>query len=85
MAQSFLEELRAEVPESADITKAQLEGSRIVIYTKTPDYFADHQELIKKLVSKYKKRVDLRAHPDILMDVEKAKKAIQRRGKQSYN
>ena len=76
MAQSFLEELRAEVPESADITKAQLEGSRIVIYTKTPDYFADHQELIKKLVSKYKKRVDLRAHPDILMDVEKAKKAI---------
>ncbi|HIJ98711.1 TPA: beta-CASP ribonuclease aCPSF1 [archaeon] len=77
MAQSFLEELKAELPEDADVTKAQLEGSRIVIYTKTPEYFADHPDLIKKLVSRYKKRIDLRAHPSILLETATAEKFIK--------
>ncbi len=77
MAQSFLDELKNELPEEADVTKAQLEGSRIVIYTKTPDYFADNPDLIKKLVARYKKRIDLRAHPSILLEAKNAEKFIK--------
>lgn len=73
----LLEELSKELlPESAEVTKAQLEGSKIVIYTKKPEYFSENPEIIKNLVNKYKKRVDLRAHESILVEPDLAKKVI---------
>ena len=72
----FLEELKKDLPEDAEVTKTQLEGPKIVIYTKKPEYFSEKPEIIKGIVNKYKKRVDLRAHDSILVEVELAKKTI---------
>ncbi|MFH1424177.1 MAG: beta-CASP ribonuclease aCPSF1 [archaeon] len=73
---AFLEELQKELPKDAEVSDARLEGSNIVIYTPIPEYFAEHSEIIKKLVDKYKKRVDLRADESILVDQDLAKKVI---------
>lgn len=72
----FLDEVQKEVPKEAQVEKVQLEGSKIVIYAKKPEYFSANPETIKKIVDKYKKRVDIRADPSILTDPDKAKKII---------
>jgi len=73
---TLLEDLKGELPAGAEVENVQLEGSKIVIFTKEPDYFRENPDLIKKLVGKYKKRIDVRAHSSLLMDREKAEKKI---------
>jgi len=72
----FLDEIQENIPKLAQVEKVQLEGSKIVIYSKKPDYFSTHPELVKGIVDKYKKRVDVRADAAVLSDPEKAKKTI---------
>jgi KH/beta-lactamase-domain protein len=73
----ILKEILKEIPEGK-ISDAGFEGANIVIYTKDKDFFLDNKGLIKEIVDKFKKRVELRPDPSITMSVEKAEKAIKK-------
>ena len=72
----FLDEITEKIPQEAEVDRVQLEGSKIVIYAKKPNYFSKNPEIIKGIVDKFKKRVDIRAEAGVLMEPEKAKKII---------
>ncbi len=61
----------------ADIQEACYEASDIVFYTKNKDFFLDNESIIKEIVSKLKKRVEVRPAPNIRVDAEKAKERIK--------
>ena len=72
----FLDEIQNDLPKQAQVEKVQLEGSKIVIYANKPDYFSEKPEIVRGIVDKYKKRVDIRATASALVDPDKAKKKI---------
>ncbi|MEM3690373.1 MAG: beta-CASP ribonuclease aCPSF1, partial [Candidatus Micrarchaeia archaeon] len=59
------------------ISDAGFEGANIVLYTKDRDFFLDNQGLIKNVVNDIKKRVELRADPEILMDQDGTQEFIR--------
>ncbi len=73
----FLEQLKKELPEKAEVEDITLEGSEIVILTKNPDFFRKNSHFIKETVDKFKKRVEIRSHPSVLMDQEEAEEKIK--------
>lgn len=73
----ILKEILKELPEGK-ISDAAFEGANIVLYTKDTDFFMDNKGIIKEIVDKFKKRVELRPDPSITMEQEKAEKAIRK-------
>lgn len=67
-----------QLPQNIKITEACFEGANIVLYTKSEDFFLDNQGVIKGIVDNIKKRVELRPDPSICMDIEEAKKIIEK-------
>ncbi len=59
------------------IEEALFEGANIVLYTKDRDFFLNESNLIRKVVSNIKKRVELRPHPSLCIDEEVARKKIK--------
>lgn len=59
------------------IANSCFEGANIVLYTKDKEFLLDSNELIKDIVNKLKKRVELRADPSIVMDMEEAEAKIR--------
>jgi hypothetical protein len=59
------------------VSDAAFEGANIVLYTADREFFLNSGETIRQVVHEFKKRVELRADPRILMDPEKAEKAIK--------
>lgn len=72
----IIEEVLKLLPEDK-ISDACFEGANIVLYTKSKSFFLDNEGIIKSVVNKMKKRVELRADPAITMPAEDAKVAIQ--------
>jgi len=64
-----------ELPRS--ISSANFEGANIVLYTKDKDFFLKSDEQIRSVVNKIKKRVELRAEKEILLEKTKTEKFIQ--------
>ena len=60
------------------VSKIDLEGPRVVIYTKDLPFFIDNNEEIRNLSSILKKRINVRSNPAQLMEVEDAKKLIKK-------
>ena len=50
------------------IEDINFEVSNIVIYTKNRNFFLDNTEIIRNLVSKEKKRVEVRLDPSLLLN-----------------
>ena len=75
---SILKELDQKLPKDANISEVKFEGSEIVLYTKNKDFFRTSESLIKDIVRALKKRVEIRPDISITMDMEKAKKAIEK-------
>lgn len=73
----ILKEILKELPEGM-ISDAAFEGANIVLYTKDIDFFLDNKGMIKELVDKFKKRVELRPDPSIAMKKDKAEKEIKK-------
>jgi KH/beta-lactamase-domain protein len=77
----FLKELEKEiqelVPEEALITKVNLEGSEVVIYTKNIALFLNSESIVKALASQLKKRIHVRSDTSMLEDPEFAEKKIR--------
>jgi len=59
------------------ITSAGFEGANIVLYTNDKEFFSDSEELIRGIVNNIKKRVELRADEEILLDKEKTEEVIR--------
>jgi len=77
----FLKEISVEVhkllPSDCNISKMELEGPEIVIYTKNISKFYEDENLIKSVATKLKKRFILRSDPSCLMPAEQALEKIK--------
>ncbi|MBI2573720.1 beta-CASP ribonuclease aCPSF1 [Candidatus Woesearchaeota archaeon] len=71
----ILKEVIKVLPEGT-IADAAFEGANIVLYTKNKEYFRDNEGTIRKAVSEFKKRIELRPDPSLCIDQEIAKKEI---------
>lgn len=60
------------------IDESGYEAANILLYTKDKEFFLDNKGSIRKLVSRFKKRIELRPHPSICMDQDDAKKKIEK-------
>ncbi len=60
-----LDELVSELPDHADIAEKQYEGSNIVFYTQSKDFFLNNEQTVRSLVSQIRKRVEIRPSPHI--------------------
>src|SRR3989338_7083259 len=74
----IIEEVLKALPSDANIAEAVFEGSNIVLYTKNKEFFLDSKDYIRKIVDDIKKRVELRADPSIVVDIEETKKIIEK-------
>ena len=53
------------------------EGANIVLYTKDKNFFLEGETDIRKVVDRIKKRIELRADEEILLNTEKTENFIR--------
>ncbi len=71
----ILDEITKELPKEK-IVSVEFEAANIVIYTNNKDFLFNGRNTIRSLVSKFKKRIELRADTSLLLSEEDAKKEI---------
>ncbi|MBI1969917.1 beta-CASP ribonuclease aCPSF1 [Candidatus Woesearchaeota archaeon] len=71
----IIKEIMKDLP-AEKISDAGFEGANIVFYTKDKDFLFNNNGIIKMLVDKFKKRIELRPDPSVVMEPEKAKEEI---------
>jgi len=74
---SLIQDLNENLPKDAEITEAKFEASDMVLYTKNPEFFRNCDTVVRSIVSKLKKRIEIRPDQSIAMEPEKAKKKIE--------
>ena len=67
----IIDAIKEDLPKTAMISDISYEGSEIILYTKNKEFFNSSTDLIKKIVNKVKKRIEVRADRSIVMDEEK--------------
>jgi hypothetical protein len=75
--EKILETIKDELPSNAMISEIRYEGCEIILYTKNAEFFKHSTEMIKKIVNKIKKRIEVRADPSMVADEEKTTKFIK--------
>lgn len=71
----ILDEIRKELP-SDKISSLEFEAANIVIYTSSKDFLFNGRDIIRNLVGKFKKRIELRCEPSLLLSIEETKKQV---------
>ncbi|MBI2075940.1 MAG: beta-CASP ribonuclease aCPSF1 [Candidatus Aenigmarchaeota archaeon] len=74
---TILDDVKAELPKTAMISEITYEGSELIFYTKSKEFFRESTSLIRRIVDKIKKRVEVRADPSIVLDEEKTAEFIR--------
>ncbi|MEK6856442.1 MAG: MBL fold metallo-hydrolase, partial [Nanoarchaeota archaeon] len=74
----ILKEILKGIPGNVEISIALFEGANIVLYTKNREFFLDNNGVIREIVNKIKKRVEVRIDPSMTMEEEKAKEEIEK-------
>ena len=73
----ILEEVKKTVsetlPEKCHVTKVEMEGPEVAIYTKNPQAFFEDENFVAKVAFELKKRVNIRTDKSLFLDPEKAK------------
>lgn len=64
------------IPKEANVSKIDYEGPRIALYTKSPLYLLEHNEIISDLVNVIKKRIVVRTEESIRKTEEDARQII---------
>lgn len=77
MATEELEEVKDFIPSGVSVADLRYEGSDIVIYTDSEDFFLDNSDTVKKIVSELKKRVEVRPSSKLFKDPEKAEEKLE--------
>ena len=80
----ILNEILKELPKEK-INSVEFEAANIVIYTKDTKYLFEGRLDVKKLVSKYKKRIELRADTNLLLNQEDTTKIVEEILKENSN
>ncbi|MBI3190795.1 beta-CASP ribonuclease aCPSF1 [archaeon] len=74
----IIDEIKQNIPKEAKISDISYEGSEIILYTKNKEFFKTSTDLIRSIVNKIKKRIEVRADPSIILDEEKTKEIIRK-------
>jgi len=74
----ILSKLMESIPSSAKITETCFEGANIVLYSENKDFVLNSKDLVREIVNKIKKRVEIRPDPKILLDQEDAANIIKK-------
>lgn len=72
-----LDEVEDHIPANASVSDLRFEASDIVIYTDSKEFFLDNSDVVKKLVSEFKKRVEVRPSSKLFKDPENAEKEVK--------
>ena len=64
------------IPKEANVTKIDYEGPRIALYTNTPRFLMENNEIISNLVNQIKKRIVIRTDEKIRKSEEDARKIL---------
>lgn len=73
----ILKEIEEHLPDNAEISLTCFEGANIILYTKSKEFLFNNNNIIKDIVSLFKKRVELRPDPSICMELERAQATMQ--------
>lgn len=77
VASEIIKEILKDLPQGK-ISDAVFEGANIVLYTKDAEFLVEGNNLVKDVVNKIKKRIELRPDPSITLDVEKTQNIINK-------
>lgn len=58
------------------ISRIELEGCEIVVYTKDKEFYQNYEPVVREAVSEIKKRIEVRPEKNLLLDQEVAKQKI---------
>jgi len=75
-SQNIMATILKSIPKEANITKIDYEGPRIALYTDSPRYLMEHNEIISNLVNVIKKRIVVRTDESIRKLEEDARKIL---------
>ncbi|MFQ3308305.1 MAG: KH/beta-lactamase-domain protein [Candidatus Nanohaloarchaea archaeon] len=71
-----LEDIKDMLPDNAQVDELRYEASDIVVYTGSKEFFLNNSEVVKEIVSKIKKRVEIRPSSKLFVDPERAEEKI---------
>ena len=74
--QSIMATILQSIPKEANVTKIDYEGPRIALYTTSPRYLMEQNEIISNLVNVIKKRIVVRTDESIRKSEEDARKIL---------
>jgi KH/beta-lactamase-domain protein len=74
---NILKEIEAKLPADASISEIKFEGSEIVLYTKSRDFFNRSDDAARAIAAEIKKRIQIRPDLSIVMEPEKAKAILE--------
>jgi uncharacterized protein len=77
LTNDILKEILKDIPDGK-ISEAVYEGANIVLYTKNKKFVFEGISIIKNIVNKIKKRIELRPDPELCIDQEEAEKKIRK-------
>lgn len=77
MPSEIIKEILKDIPDGK-ISDAVFEGANIVLYTKDKEFAKNDNGLIKSIVYKIKKRIELRPDPELCHEQGKAEKEIRK-------
>jgi len=75
-AQNIMATILQSIPKEASVTKIEYEGPRIALFTNSPRYLMEHNEIISNLVNVIKKRIVVRTDETIRKSEEDARKIL---------
>src|SRR3989338_4995590 len=75
-SQNMMATILQSIPKEAKVSKIDYEGPRIALYTKSPLYLMEHNEIISDLVNVIKKRIVVRTEESIRKPEEEARQII---------
>lgn len=71
------EAVRAAIPSSAQVTKIEVEGPEIAIYTRNPREFFENENLVAKAAFELKKMLNVRTDKSLLIEQDLAREKIE--------
>lgn len=74
--QNIMATILQSIPKNAGITKIEYEGPRIALYTNSPRYLMENNDVISNLVNVIKKRIVVRTDESIRKSEEDARKLL---------
>lgn len=72
----IIKRVKAELPKDS-ISRVELEGSEIIVYTDSAKFFKDYESTVRQVVSNIKKRIEIRPESNLNKDQDFTKKKIK--------